>query len=103
MTNLILIWVVVSTVITSIVNSIKPAYKKVAWKWTVTISTAIAFVLWILASFSIIPYTWLDVNVWLTILVGLALGTWSNVFYDIWELIKTWSDKIKSAIPTKKE
>lgn len=103
MTNLILIWVVVSTVITSIVNSIKPAYKKVAGKWTVTISTAIAFVLWILASFSIIPYTWLEVNTGLSILVGLALGTWSNVFYDIWELIKTWSDKIKSAIPTKKE
>ena len=103
MTNLILIWVIVSTVITSIVNALKPWYKKVAWKWTVTISTAIAFVLWILAAFSIVPYTWLEVNVGLTIIVWLALWTWSNIFYDLLEVIKAWSDKIKSALPTKKE
>ena len=103
MTNLILIWIVCSTVITSIINAMKPAYKKVAWKWTVTISTVLAFALWVLASFSLVKYMNLELNTWLTFLIGLALGTWSNVFYDIWELIKTRSDKIKSALPMKKQ
>ena len=102
MTNLILIWVVCSTIITSVINAMKPAYHKIVWKWSVTISTVLSFGLWILASFSIIPYTWLEVNAGLSILIGLALGTWSNVFYDIRELIKTWSDKIKSTLPSKK-
>lgn len=101
MTNLILIWVIVSTVITSVINAMKPAYKKIAWKWTITISTVLAFALWILASFSIVKYMNLELNTWLTFLIGLALWTGSNVFYDIWELIKTWSDKIKSALPIK--
>lgn len=102
MTNLVLIWVVCSTIITSIVNCAKPAYKKPAWKWTVTINTILAFALGILCSFSIIPLLWLEINTWLTILVWLALGTWSNIFYDILEVIKAWSDKIKSALPSKK-
>lgn len=102
MTNLILIWVVCSTIITSIVNCAKPAYKSFAWKWTVTISTLLAFGLGVVCAFSVIPLLWLEINAWLTILVWLALGTWSNIFYDIMELIKNWSDKIKSTLPTKK-
>ena len=101
MTNLILIWVVCSTIITSIVNAIKPWYKKFAWKWTVTISTILAFGLGILCSFSLRPYLWLELNTWLTILVWLALWTWSNIFYDLFELIKARGDKIKSAVPSK--
>lgn len=103
MTNLILIWVVCSTIITSIVNCAKPAYKKVAGKRTVTISTALAFALGILCAFSVVPMVWVEINTGLTLLVGLALWTWSNIFYDLMELLKSRSDKIKSAIPTKKE
>ena len=103
MTNLILVGIVCSTVITSIINAMKPWYKKIAWKWTVTISTALAFALWIICAFSLVSYMNLELNVGLTIMVWLALWTWSNVFYDIRELVKTWSDKIKSALPTKKE
>ncbi len=102
MTNLILIWVVCSTIITSIVNAMKPAYKKFAWKWTVTINVVIAFVLWILCAFSVKPLVWLDINAGLTILIWLALGTGSNIFYDIMELIKSRWDKIKSTLPSKK-
>lgn len=102
MTNLILIWVVCSTVITSIINAMKPWYKPFAWKWTVTISTAIAFILWIVCAFSLVNYMNLDINAWLTVIIWLALWTWSNVFYDIRELIKSWSDKIKAVLPTKK-
>ena len=101
MTNLILIGIVCSTIITSVINCAKPAYKKFVWRWTVTISTILAFWLWILCAFSVVPYTGLEVNTWLTILVWLALGTWSNIFYDLFELIKAWWDKIKSALPTK--
>lgn len=103
MTNVILILIVCSTVITSIVNCAKPAYKSVAWKRTITISTALAFILGIVCAFSVVPMLWLEINAWLTTLVGLALGTWSNIFYDLMELLKSRSDKIKSTLPTKKE
>lgn len=102
MTNLILIWVVCSTIITSIVNCAKPAYKWFAGKWTITISVLLAFALGIVCSFSVVPLLWLEINAWLKVLIWLALGTWSNIFYDIMELIKNWSDKIKSTLPTKK-
>lgn len=95
MTNLILILVVCSTVITSIVNCAKPAYKKFAKEYTITISTVIAFALGIVCAFSVVPLLWININGWLTVLVWLALWTWSNIFYDAWELIKNWSDKIK--------
>lgn len=103
MTNVILILIVCSTVITSIVNALKPWYRKVAGKWTVTVNVAIAFALGILCAFSIVPMLWVEINTWLTIMVGLALWTWSNIFFDIMELIKARWDKIKSTLPTKKE
>jgi hypothetical protein len=37
-------------------------------------------------------------NTWLLILIGLALGTGSNLFYDLWELLKSTTDKIRSTI-----
>lgn len=98
MTNTILILIACSTVITSIVNAAKPAYKKFSGKFTVTISVAISFILGIVASFSVAPYLFAELNTWLLILIGLALGTGSNLFYDLWELLKSTTDKIRSTI-----
>lgn len=95
MTNLILILIVASTVITSIINAAKPWYKKLTWKYTVTVSVALSFILGIVAAFSVSPYLDLELNNWLIVLMWLALGTWSNIFYDVWELIKSTTDKIR--------
>ena len=97
MTNTILILIACSTVITSIVNAAKPAYKKLR-KWSVTISVVLSFVLGIVASFSVAPYLFAELNTGLLVLIGLALGTWSNLFYDLWELLKSATDKIRSTI-----
>lgn len=98
MTTTILILIACSTVISSIVNAAKPAYKKFAWKYGVTISVALSFLLGIVASFSVAPYLWIELNTGVLILIGLALGTWSNLFYDLWELLKSATDKIRSTI-----
>lgn len=98
MSTLIIAAVACATVITSIVNFAKPAYKKFAKKYTVTISVAISFILGIVASFSVAPYLFAELNTWLLILIGLALGTGSNLFYDLWELLKSTTDKIRSTI-----
>ena len=95
MTNLILILIVASTVITSIINAAKPWYKKLTWKYTVTVSVALSFILGIVAAFSVSPYLDVELNNWLIVLMWLALGTWSNIFYDVWELIKSTTDKIR--------
>lgn len=88
MTNLILILVVCSTVITSIVNVAKPAYKKFAGKYAISITTLLSFLLGILSAFSLSSYLGWEYNAWLLIMLWLALGTGSNIFYDCWELIK---------------
>lgn len=98
MTNTILILIACSTVITSIVNAAKPAYKKFSGKFTVTISVLLSFALGIVASFSVAPYLLPELNTGLLVLVGLALGTGSNLFYDLWELLKSATDKIRSTI-----
>lgn len=98
MTNLILTLIVCSTVITSIVNAAKPAYKKFAGKFTVTISVILSFALGIVASFSVAPYLFAELNAGILVLIGLALGTGSNLFYDLWELLKSATDKIRSTI-----
>jgi predicted PurR-regulated permease PerM len=95
MTNTILILIVCSTVITSVVNSLKPAFKKFSGKYTVTVCTFLSFLLGVLASFSVAPYLWYELNTWVIILVGLALGTWSNLVYDVWDIIKSAWDKIR--------
>lgn len=97
MTNLILISIVCSTVITSIVNCAKPAYKKFAGKYTITISTLLAFVLWILSAFSLSSYLGREYNAWLLIMLWLALGTGSNIFYDLRELVKWLGNKLNEA------
>ena len=101
MTTTILILIACSTVITSIVNAAKPWYKKFAGNYTVTVSLALSFVLGIIASFSVAPYLFVDLNAGVLVLIGLALGTWSNLFYDLWELIKTTTEKIRSTIEEK--
>lgn len=94
MTNLILTLIVCSTIITSIIEAMKPWFKKLTGKYTVTVATLLSFLLWILASFSIAPYVWLELNSGLLIIIWLALWTGSNLFYDVWSLIKNASDKI---------
>lgn len=98
MTTTILILIACSTVITSIVNAAKPAYETFVGKYDVTISVALSFILGIGAAFSVAPYLTIDLNVGVLILIWLALGTGSNLFYDLWELLKTTTDKIKSTI-----
>jgi hypothetical protein len=88
MTNLILILIVCSTVITSIVNVAKPAYKKFAGKYAISITTVLSFLLWILSAFSLSAYLGWEYNAWLLVMLWLALGTGSNIFYDVRELIK---------------
>lgn len=95
MTNTILILIVCSTVITSVVNCLKPAFKKFSGKYTVTVCTFLSFLLGVLASFSVAPYLWYELNTWVIILVWLALGTWSNLVYDVWDIIKSAWDKIR--------
>lgn len=103
MTNLILILIVCSTVITSIVNVAKPAYKKFAGKYAISITTLLSFLLGILSAFSLAPYLGLDLNAWLIFMLWLALGTGSNIFYDIWELIKWVGARLNEASRAIKE
>lgn len=98
MTSLLLYFVVIATVITSIVNAVKPGYKKFAGKYTVTINTLLSFWLGILASFSVAPYLDLELNNGLLILLWLALGTGSGIFYDVWALLQNAWDKIKKSL-----
>lgn len=101
MTNLILTLIVCSTVITSIVNVAKPAYKKFAGKYAISITTLLSFLLGIISAFSLVPYLELDLNGGLILMLWLALGTGSNIFYDIWELIKwvgTRLNEVKKAV-----
>lgn len=98
MQTTIIILVVAAMVITSIINFAKPAYKKFAGRFYATITIALSFILWIVASFSVAPYLWLELNNWILILLWLALWTGSNLFYDMRELVKNTWDKIRSTI-----
>jgi hypothetical protein len=51
-----------------------------------------------LASFSVAPYLWYELNSWVLVLIGLALGTGSNLIYDVREIVKSASDKIRGAV-----
>lgn len=97
MTNLILTLIVCSTVITSIVNVAKPAYKKFAGKYAISITTLLSFLLGILSAFSLSSYLGWEYNAWLLIMLWLALGTGSNIFYDCWELIKWLGTRLNEA------
>lgn len=106
MTNLILTLIVCSTVITSIVNVAKPAYKKFAGKYAISITTVLSFLLGILSSFSLSAYLWWWYNTWILIMLWLALGTWSNIFYDLREIIKWFGvrlNEVRKALETVEE
>lgn len=94
MTNLILTLIVCSTVITSIVNVAKPAYKKFAGKYAISITTLLSFLLGILSAFSLAGYLGWEYNTGLLIMLWLALGTGSNIFYDVWNIIKGLGEKL---------
>lgn len=96
MGTLVLLFIIISTIITSIIEFIKPAYKKVAWKYAVSINVALSFILWLIASYSFAPYFGFDFNNWMLFLAWLALWTWSNIWYDLWEIVKSFWDRIKS-------
>lgn len=87
--------VVISTIIVSIVNFCKPAYKKFTGKFTASVNIFLSFVLWILASFSTYKMLGLELNTGSLILLWLALWTWSNIFYDARELIKWVTLRLK--------
>lgn len=80
-------------VITSIVEFTKPAFADlVKKKYITTICIAISFVLGLIASFSF--SFWLELNVWMRILLGLALGTGATLWYDIRKVVQEFtSDK----------
>lgn len=94
MTNLFIILIVISTVIVSIINFLKPAYKNFTGKFTVTVNVALSFTLWILWAFSVLPYIGLDFNAGMLVLIWLALGTWSNIWYDLREIVKWLWNKL---------
>ena len=96
MTNTILILIACSMVITSTVNFMKPWYKSKTGKRASTITIWLSFALGILASFSVAPYLGLELNTGLLILIWLGLGTWANLFYDIWDLVKQWAKSLKA-------
>lgn len=76
----------------------KPAFKKFSGKYTVTVCTFISFLLGVLAAFSVAPYLWYELNDGVLVLIWLALGTGSNLIYDVRELVKSASDKIRGVV-----
>ncbi len=94
MTNIFIWLIAISVVITSVVSFAKPAYKKFAGRFAVSINILLSFILWEIASFSIAPLLGLEFNTGMLILLWLALGTWSNIFYDLWNIVKGIGDKL---------
>lgn len=74
----------------------KPAWKKFAGKWNATINIAVSFILWLVASFSVAPYLNVELNNGLLVILWLALGTWSNLFYDLRNIVKWLWDKLRT-------
>lgn len=103
MATTITILTVCATVITSIINCAKPWYKKLAGKYTVTVSVLLSFVLWEIASFSVAPYLWMELNNGVIFMLWLALGTGSNIFYDLWEIVKWLGVKLNEAVKALEE
>lgn len=83
-----LILIGTAMVITTIVNFAKPWYKDIVGKWETTVNIALSFILGVCSAFAVRPYLEIDLSVGALVLVGLALGTWANIFYDIWKLVQ---------------
>lgn len=88
----ILALIICSMIIVSITNFIKEAVAGISKKKVLPVySMAISFILWIIAAFSF--DLWAEYAIGAKLLLGLALGTWSQVFYDILELVKSFEKK----------
>lgn len=103
MNTIIIGMIIISTVISTVVNFAKPAYEQFTWKRAVTVNIGLSFLLGIASAFAVIPYTGLQIWVWASILVWLALGTGSTVFYDIWKLIQNLGSTKKDNVVEKVE
>ncbi len=88
MQTTIIILIAAAMIITTIVNFAKPAYEQFVGKYATTINIALSFILWVCAAFAIRPYLEFQLANWALILLWLALGTWANIFYDIWKLVQ---------------
>ena len=97
MQTAIMILIGTAMIITSIVNFAKPAYEEFVGKYAVSINIALSFILWVCASFAIRQYLDFDLSTWAIILLGLALWTWANIFYDIWSLIQWFGSKLRES------
>ena len=96
MTTIIIAAIVCATVITSIVNFAKPAYEQFAGKYATTINIALSFILGIVTAFAVVPFFGFELPAGAIVLIGLALGTGSNIFYDVREIIKGAGDKLRN-------
>lgn len=102
MQTTILILIGTAMVITTIVNFAKPWYKDFVGKYETTINIALSFILWVCSAFAIRKYLEIDLEDGALILLGLALGTGANIFYDIWKLVQNLgSVKKESAVEEK--
>lgn len=88
MQTTLLILIGTSMIITAIVNFAKPWYKDLVGKWETTINIALSFILWVCSAFAVRQYLEIELNTWALILIGLALGTWATIFYDVWKLVQ---------------
>ena len=95
MQTTIIILLSTAMIITSIVNFAQPAYQEFVWKYEPTINIALSFILWVCSAFAIRPYLEWELATWAVILLWLALGTWANIFYDIWSLIQGFGSKLR--------
>lgn len=91
----ILILICSAMIITSIVEFAKPAYEEFVGKYAVSINIALSFILWVCSAFAVKPYLWIELSNGALILIGLALGTWATIFYDIWSLIQWFGSKLR--------
>lgn len=96
METLIIGLILISTVITTIVNFAKPAYEQFVWKRAVTINIGLSFILGICSAFAIFPMLDIELSAWATILMWLGLGTGSTVFYDLRKLVQNLGSTKKS-------
>ena len=103
MNTIIIGMIIISTVISTVVNFAKPAYEQFAWKRAVTVNIGLSFLLGIASAFAVAPYSGIELSVWASILVWLALGTGSTVFYDIWKLIQNLGSTKKDNVVEKVE
>lgn len=102
MQTTILILIGTAMVITTIVNFAKPWYKEFVGKYETTINIALSFILWVCSAFAIRQYLEIELEDWALILLGLALGTGANIFYDIWKLVQNLGSVKKDEVVDEK-